>query len=621
VCGIFGGLALTRPLRDETVRALRSLAHRGPDGEGIADFGHAVFGHRRLSIIDLSHAADQPMRDVHEQVAIVFNGEIYNYRELRAECAAAGLPFASQSDTEVILGQYLLHGERAFDRLNGMFAFCLFDARSGDAYLVRDRFGIKPLYYAPAARGVLFSSELQPLLEVDGVDGTLDRAALQAYLQLDFVPSPYSIVRGVRKLDSGSFLRVTRDGVTTAQNFTQRKQPAARFDEGEALDELSRRIDAAVERHLIADVPVGVFLSGGIDSTIIAATAERLTGGRIATFSIGFDDPSFDESRWFAAVARELGVAPNVRTLTPEMLLALVPHVAATTGEPLADGSIFPTMLLSSFAREQVTVALSGDGADELFAGYPTYLAHRVTRVLPPPLVGLLHALRRPARKVLPVRFENLTREYQALKFLDGLTTDAIARHVRWMGTFTEEELPRLLVEYDADAQRELSRLLVAPSREVDANWLEPLLRNDQRFYLQDGVLVKTDRASMAASLEVRVPFLDRELVDFADSLPARAKLDGTRSKALLRTYVAQRFPASIARRPKKGFGAPLGKWFRAELRPLLEQLLAPSRLEQGGVFRPEFVRNLLNEHWCGARDNRKQIFNILAFTMWQERF
>ncbi len=620
MCGIFGGLALTQPFRAETARALSQLAHRGPDGEGIAALDHAVLGHRRLSIIDLSHAADQPLWDARHQVVIVFNGEIYNYRELRRECVAAGLELTSASDTEVIVNQYLLHGEKAFDRLNGMFAFCLYDTRSGTGYLVRDPFGIKPLYYAAAPVGVVFSSELQTILDSGCVDFEIDRAALQAYLQLDFVPTPLTMVRGVRKLEGGWFAKVSASGQIEQQRYFRRLVGRISPSE-EALLEFGRLIDAAVERHLISDVPIGVFLSGGIDSTIIAESARRVSADPVSTFSIAFDDASFDESRWFAAVARLLQLNQHTRELTSDAMVDLVPEIGERLGEPLADGSIYPTYLLSRFAREHVTVVLSGDGADELFSGYPTYLAHSVARRLPGLALRGLRNTVGAAHRLLPVRYENFSPEFKVKKFLGGLHPDLIKRHFRWMGTFEEEQLPDLLTHYDADAERAVDSLLLQPSIEADDGWLEQLLRTDQRFYLSDGVLVKVDRASMATSLEVRVPFLDCEVVAFADSLPPHAKLRGRTSKWFLREYVGRRLPREIASRPKKGFGAPIGKWFRGPLRPMLEKVLARNRVAAGGVLRPEFVHRLLEDHWSGRRDNRKQILNLLVFTLWCERF
>ncbi|HEU4523056.1 MAG TPA: asparagine synthase (glutamine-hydrolyzing), partial [Thermoanaerobaculia bacterium] len=505
----------------------------------------------------------------------------------------------------------------AFDRLNGMFAFALYDSRSGDAYLVRDPFGIKPLYYAATADGVLFSSELQTLLATDGVDDSIDATALQAYLKLDFVPGPLSIVRGVRKLEGGSFLRVGRDAQMEIERYFVRR-PA--IIDADAVAQLGHLLDAAVERHLIADVPVGVFLSGGIDSSLVAHAASRLREGNISTFSIGFQESSFDELRHVEAVARQLGLAPLTRTLSGESMLGLVRQIGRLMGEPLADGSIYPTYLLAQFAREHVTVALSGDGADELFAGYPTYFAHDVVRRMPGPIIALLRRAGGLAHRTVPVSLDNLSPDYKLKKFLDGMDPDLLRRHIRWMGTFAEEDLPSLLVHHEPDADRELSSLLAAAASDCDGDWLERLLRTDQRFYLQDGVLVKVDRASMVHSLEVRVPFLDRTVVAFADGLSGKLKLRGATSKVILRRLAEMRTPV-IAHRPKKGFGAPLGHWFRNELRPMLEDVLSPRAVGQRGIFEARFVARLLDDHWSGRRDNRKQIFNLLTFALWYDNF
>ncbi len=619
MCGIFGGVALRRPLHDECERAMRLLAHRGPDGSGSIVVGNAALAHTRLRVIDISEAADQPLWDARRQAVIVFNGEIYNYRELKAECLARGATFHTSSDTEVIVNAYLLFGAEAFARLNGMFAFCLYDTRTHDAFLVRDRWGIKPLYYAPAAGGVLFSSELRALTQTAGVDTTLDRDALQAYLQLDFVPAPLSIVTGVRKLEAGCFLRVSDNGVVERRSFVPARQLPRAGDVRTGTSSLQRVIDDAVGRQLVSDVPVGVFLSGGIDSTIIAESAARLTEGRIAAFSIAFDHPTFDESPYFAEVGRALGIEHHVRRFSSDDMVALVPEVAARMDEPLADGSIYPTTLLARFARERVTVALSGDGADELFGGYPTYLAHGIARRIPAFAMSLLRASGGIAHRILPARFDNLTRDYLLKKFLDGLHPNLVERHARWMGSFAPDELRQLLVSYEPEAQGRLVETLMEPARETGDGWLEQLLRTDQRFYLQDDILTKTDRASMSCSLEVRVPFLDPEVTAFADTLGSNEKVRGRRTKAILRDCVARRFPPSISKRAKKGFGAPLAHWFRGELKSMLQEVFSKERVAAAGIFKPEAVQRLLHEHWDGTRDHRKKIFNLLAFTLWQE--
>ena len=612
MCGIAGVLAA----RGDAMRIARAmhaeLAHRGPDAEGIEERAGSILCHRRLSIIDLSDAAAQPMTDVRGLAHLSYNGEIYNYRELRAECVRRGMEFRSASDTEVVLNLYLLDGEVAFARLNGMFAFALVDERSGDAWLVRDPMGIKPLYWSETPHGIVFASELRAILRSGAVPFEVDRAALQAYAQLDFVPGPMSMMRGVRKLPGGWALHVTRAGTVTERYV------------GSVVPEVVPRdfdsaIRGAVARQLIADVPVGVFLSGGIDSSIVARVATDLVG-RIGTFSIAFDDPTFDESRWFDMAARAIGSDHHTERLTSRAMLDLVPEVAETTSEPLADGSIFPTMLLSRFARRHVKVALSGDGADELFAGYPTHRmigAGQAYAVLPAPL---RRGIARAVHTVVPVSRGNLSLDFKLKKFLDGAARDPIVQNERWLGSFAEEELPEALVSFDPRAQEALLALWHEPSRGIGDS-LEAVLRTDRRFYLQDQVLVKVDRASMASSLEVRVPMLDLEMVRFADALPRAQKLHGGESKRVLREWARQHFPPELAARPKKGFGVPLARWFRGELRDLLCDTLAAELVARDGFFAPRAVQRLLENHERGRRDERKRLLNVLMFTLWYRRF
>ncbi len=622
MCGIYGGL-FTEPDAGPKIHTMGEfLRHRGPDDEGFEQVPGGFLGHTRLSIIDLSRAAAQPMWDVERRACITYNGEIYNYRELREECLRAGQTFATSSDTEVILNQFLLHGEAAFDRLNGIFAFCLHDARSGGFYLARDPLGVKPLYYADLPGGLLFASELKALAGSGLFEARIDPAALQAYLQLDFVPAPLSILEGVRKLREGFLLRASAAGDRRMRRFTSLPE-APRVDGGSLRDqarELDRLVRQAVRRQLVADVPVGVFLSGGVDSSFVAHVAGEVSGRKIATFSIGFEDPSFDESRYFSRVAEALGSEHHQQTLSPRSMLDLLPLASQVACEPLADGSIFPTFLLCRFARGHVKVALSGDGADELFGGYPTYLAARAT----PGWASLGpkwgRRLVRVAHAVLPVDYGNFSIDFKVKKFLEGLHPDPILRNERWLGSFLPEELPDLLQQFDPAHQERLEAMLHEPAEAAgEVSTLEKLLRTDQRFYLQDGVLVKVDRASMANSLEVRVPYLDPEIVAFARALPPERKLKGRGSKRILKRCAEGRVPEIVLARPKKGFGTPLGRWFRGELKEMVGDLLSKRRLLEQGFFRPEYVAGLLDEHWGSRRDHRKRLFNLVTFTMWHD--
>jgi asparagine synthase (glutamine-hydrolysing) len=624
MCGICGVLFPTADVHALVAGMASQLSHRGPDGEGVEVLPDGVLGHRRLAVIDLSPAAAQPMWDLARTVCVTFNGEIYNFRELRRECEQAGVRFSSASDTEVVACLYRLHGTAAFARLNGMFALCLYDAAERSFWLVRDPVGIKPLYWAQTPLGTVFASELKALLRTGAVGASVDPAALQAFLQLDYVPAPMSIVRGVHKLREGHLLRVVAGESPIPRRYYQSAVDAMRTNTSFTDDvaELGSTLRRAVERQLVADVPVGVFLSGGIDSSLVALAATEVASSRVSTFSIGFSDPSFDESRYFSAVASALGTDHHVETVGPRTLVDLVPQLPELTCEPLADGSIFPTALLARFTRKHVTVALSGDGADELFAGYPTYRASRLAELVRNPLARWHGPLTRALDALVPVSFANLSFEYRLKKLVAGFHTDPILRNARWLGTFMPEELPGLLEEYHDEHQFTLEALLHEPAKEVEERApLERLLRTDQRFYMQDQVLVKVDRASMLASLEVRPPFLDLEMVAFARSLPPDRKLAGGRTKAILKAWGRGRLPESVLRRPKKGFGTPLGRAFRHELRELLGDTLSNTRLRAQGFFRPEPVGRLLEDHWRGRRDNRKQLFNLLAFTLWWESY
>lgn len=613
MCGIAGVISDASVDEGRVEQLTQMLSHRGPDGDGIVSTSRGVLGHRRLAILDLTHSGAQPMWDSQKRCCITFNGEIYNWRELRAEAARRGASFQSDTDTEVILNLYALDGVRAFSRLQGMFAFCLYDAESGTAYLVRDRAGIKPLYVAPTAEALYFASELGPLIESGVVPFEVDNRSLQSFLRLDYVPTPWSLLSGVRKLNAGEVLECTRRG---ERSLLLEPLPVDRWsgDRTSALAEFERRIEFVVERQLVADVPVGVFLSGGLDSTIIARTAMKLRGS-VDTFSIGFAEASFDESEYARAVASQLGSRHHEHVVEAADLIDTVVSLPSIISEPVADGSILPTFALCAFARKHVTVALSGDGADELFGGYPLYripLAGRVFGALPGAAVRVLDA----AVTRLPVRYENLTTAYKAHRFLRGLSSNYVLRHHRWLGTFLPEQLPALMRQHETSYDTELDLLLTGAV--AGSNGVAALMRSDERFYLQDQVLVKTDRASMANSLEIRVPFLDEEMVAFAHALPTHLKVTLARSKVLLREFLMKEFPPQICKRAKKGFGAPLGKWFRGPLRELLHDTLG-SMVRNSGFFNTRYVERLLQEHEGGVADHRKELFNLLAFGLWYE--
>ena len=626
MCGIVGNV-LARADRTPDAAVLKRMndriTHRGPDDEGVFVQGPAGLAMRRLKIIDLA-TGHQPMTGEDGRVWTVFNGEIYNYRELREAHAARGHVFTTRSDTEVIVHGYEERGVASVGDLDGMFAVAIWDAPARTLLLARDRLGIKPLYYAVLPDQIVFASELKALLEHPAIERTLDLTALSRYLAHEYVPAPHSILRAVRKLPAGHWLTYTDGRVKLEPYWDVNFQRGAGIDEAEAVEALRAALDRSVKQHLVSDVPLGVFLSGGIDSSAVAAFAARHFPGRLKTFSIGFEDPSFDETAHARRVARVLDTDHQEEILDPRAALDLVTRLPELLDEPLGDASFLPTYLLSRFTRRSATVALSGDGGDELFAGYPTYQAHRLAGPLEliPPL--LRRRLLRPVVERLPVSLDNLSFDFKLKRFVAGLDFAPVDRHAAWLGSFTPAEQREL---FAADA---LARMEAPPSYAAfhemlshapSASGLERMLYLDLKGYLGEGVLTKVDRASMACSLEVRVPLLDHRVVELATSLPMHLKLRRVTTKYVLKRALAGVLPRDILERPKKGFGIPLGRWFRGELAPMLRDVCAPEVIRRAGLFRPEAVGRLLAEHAEGRHDHRKKLYTLLAFQLWASRY
>ena len=645
MCGIAGEIRFDRPPDADALRRMAgALAHRGPDAEGFFEEGPAALAHRRLSILDLT-GGGQPM--VRDGCALVFNGEAYRFAELHEELTRLGHPFSTRSDTEVVLRAYLQWGEAFIERVDGMFALALWDARAGKLLLARDRLGKKPLHYAllrggafagappdPAraeegVTGLVFASELKALAAHGGVPRDLDPEALVRYLAVEYVPAPRTIHRGIFKLPAGHLAVLDRRGGFRLRRYWDLPAPLPAREapsRPEAEAELLRRLDRAVARRLVADVPVGVFLSGGVDSTAVAALAARHQSP-LATFAIGFEEGSFDESPFARLAARHVGSQHREEILSGRACLDLVPEVVEILDEPFADPSILPTLLLSRFVRRHVTVALAGDGGDELFAGYDTFLAHGPAALaarLPRPALAAAEAL----ASRLPASSRNMSLDFRVKQFLRGLDAGPSLWHQAWIGSFVPAELARLL----APELRPLARPEVAwrevldeAARAQEAGVTPGSVDEALRFfltrYLADDILVKADRASMAASLEVRAPFLDTEVVELALRLPARYKLARGRTKVLLKSALRGLVPDAILHRPKKGFGIPVAAWIRGPLRPLFEDLFSPSSLQRSGVLDPPAARALLDRHLSGAVDLRKPLWTLASFLLWQRRW
>lgn len=627
MCGI-AGLALPDDALPEValVRAMADrLAHRGPDGHGVHAMPGCTFGHRRLSIVDLSPTGAQPMLAPDASAMLTFNGEIYDFAALRDELSALGYAFRGRSDTEVLLHALDAWGDGALERLHGMFAFGHWSDAGRTLTLARDRFGKKPLYYAPlgderGSGGVAFASELSALLVHPEVRARreVDPVAVAQYLVHEFVPQPRSILAQVRKLGPGERLRWnTHRGVAVDRWWAPHTGVRLRGDERELTRELSRRVERAVARRLVADVPVGVFLSGGIDSSFVAACAAA-AHPRVKTFAIGFDDPSFDESAHAELVARHLGTDHVTEVLSERALLDLVPPTLDSMDEPHADSSILPTTLLARLARRDVTVALGGDGGDEVLAGYPTFVADRVLSRLPTSAAAGrgLAALSR----LFPATDANFSTAFKLQQMAQGMRARGAERHARWLAPIDPDALPSLLGEAlrgGADRCLDAARAAGAgAATDFDAATAFYL-----QVYLSEGVLQKVDRATMRVSLEARAPLLDTEVVTFCLALPEHLRLRGPTTKYLLRKALGARVPRAILERPKKGFGAPVGRWLRGPLRELMQDTLSPARLRMTGWFEPAAVERAMREHLAGERDHRKLLYSLLVLEHWRRRW
>ena len=651
MCGLTGLWSVVgeqrAPLVGMARRMADALAHRGPDdqGEWVDQATGIALAHRRLSIVDLSAEGHQPMRSASGRFVIVFNGEIYNFRELRSalESDSAAPVWRGHSDTEVMLAAFERWGiEGALSRFVGMFAFALWDSHERILHLVRDRLGEKPLYYGFAAADFVFASELKALRAVRGFAPRVDRLALAAYVQLACVPAPLSIYEGICKLPPGCMLSLDMRRLTArvlpdprpywSLERAVERSVAERFTgtADEAADLLELRLREAVAGQMVADVPLGAFLSGGVDSSTVVALMQAQSTRPVRTFSIGFSEPDYDEARYAKRIATHLGTAHTELYVTPQETLAVVPRLPQMYDEPFGDSSQIPTFLVSQLARRHVTVSLSGDAGDELFGGYNRYrwgeAIRRCVGWLPPAgrstLSGAIQA-------VPPAAWDGVM---GALSFAlpqrmrPKAAGDKLHKLARLLSRDSEAELYEALVSHwSAD--------LVRGARQAPVSWTrcsvpdrlrtlpERMMYLDALGYLPDDILVKLDRASMAVSLESRVPLLDHRVVELAWRLPLDMKIRNGQSKWLLRRVLYRYVPRELIERPKMGFGIPLDSWLRGPLRDWAESLLDPARLVREGFFQPDPIRKRWTEHLSGARNWQHHIWGVLMFQAWLERW
>lgn len=629
MCGFGGKFYFDRERTVEEsilTRMTSVMAHRGPDGRGIYRDGPLGLCHRRLAIIDLA-SGNQPMETPDGRLRIAYNGEIYNYREIRRELQARGYQFRTQSDTEVVLNAYSAWGTRCLERFNGMFAFALWDQATQTLLLARDPLGIKPVYYYQGPDRIVFASEIRAVLQDSDVPRRLDLQGLSDYLSLGYVLAPKTLFRDIAKLLPGHFLTWTNgcgqvrpywDLAGLIRNGSS-MQLAGESSSG-LLDQLQEHLDRAVTAQLVSDVPVGAFLSGGIDSSTVVQKMMRRVGGPVRTFSVGFDEPTYNELPYAQEVAEFLGTEHKKLVVRPD-LNSLLPEIARLAGEPLGDSSLVPTYCVSRLAREEVKVVLSGDGGDEIFAGYDTYIADRLHRYYHRIPRWLRQWGVEPVMNGLPSTFRKVSFDYKAKQFVAAGDLDSQEAHYSWRELFSEAE-KREILHRDLFADLEDYRpfgVFQEYFREVEgADALAQMQYVDIKTWLADDILVKVDRASMAHGLETRVPLLDHELVQFAITLPSRFKIHGLEKKFLLKKAMASALPSRIVHRRKSGFNAPVGPWLCGPLRGFFQDVMLDGK---NGVLplNQSKLQTLLTEHLARRRDHGYRLWSLLMLGLWAD--
>lgn len=628
MCGICGYINLDgSPAADYgTLESMCSaIVHRGPDDRGMLIDGPVAIGMQRLAIIDIA-GGHQPIHNEDKAIWVVFNGEIYNFPELRREMERRGHRFYTKTDTEVLVHLYEEYGNDCINHLNAMAAMALWDRKRQRLLLARDRLGKKPLYYTITGSTLVFGSEIKSLFRYPGVSRKVNLVALSKYLAYDYVPSPLSIVDGVQKLKPGQRLDIENGRLKTESYWRLLFTPKQyqRTHEEDLSEEFLSRLRESVRRRLMSDVPLGVFLSGGLDSSTITALMSELSPGRVKSFSIGFMEKSFDESRYARMVADRLGTEHHEFVMREQEALDLIPILAQVMDEPLGDGSLVPTYWLSRHTRRHVTVALSGEGGDELFCGYPTYAAHRLADIYTLLPRSIMKRTIEPLLWRMPVSTANFSLDFKIKKFLSGLEYPPDIRHQVWMGTFGPEEQREL---FQPDIYRlikseelysEVPHAIESGMPETRVDMISCL---DTALYLPEDLLVKADRASMACSLELRAPLLDYMLAEFIAALPSDLKFRGFTTKYLYKKAVEKILPREIVHRKKKGFGLPIAKWIKKDMKDMFLETLASDKIRAEGFFRPEYVQTLLREHLNGAKDNRKQLWTLFMFELWLNEY
>ncbi|MGA8833154.1 MAG: asparagine synthase (glutamine-hydrolyzing) [Desulfomonilaceae bacterium] len=625
MCGICGTFSIgdLRPVSMGLLKDMnRTMVNRGPDDEGYYIDGPVGLAMRRLSIIDLE-GGRQPLSNEDSSIWIVFNGEIYNYQELRTDLVKRGHTFRTCSDTEAIVHLYEEYGHDCVTRLNGMFAFAIWDSRARQILVARDRMGIKPLFYCYDPKGnFFFASEIKALLKTS-VDRSPNFQAIYDYTSLMYTPTPETAFSAIKKLEPAKTLVCSLRGVTQRSYWDIPAPIAGEEDYSKTSfdEEIIDLIETAVRRQMISDVPIGALLSAGLDSTTISAIMARKLKAPLKTFTIGFPHESYDESSEARLVAQEIGTEHVEKIVDPSMA-GSIEDLLAFFDEPFADYSAIPTFIVSKMAAERVRVVLTGDGGDEVFAGYPTHFAFKVSRIFRLIPSWVRKNIVNRIILSLPSSFERISFEYKAKRFVTGADLPFEMAHYWWKVIFNEDDKRRLFTKDFLDQGfDDTFRIFDAHfSRVRKSHPLNQLLYVDAKTFLLDDNLTKVDRMTMANSLEARVPFLDHELVERVSVIPPGIKSKGFQTKSLLRSAVKLLLPSSIRKGKKRGFTPPLPFWIRNELRTFVSQVFSEERLIRSRIIDPKYCKTLLDEHLSGAKDNNRQIWTVLSLVLWLER-
>ena len=616
MCGIYGFSLKKFSKNPKSVlkKMSEKIYHRGPDQTGLYIDANIAMGIQRLSILDIKNGT-QPIYSNNKRYVIIHNGEVYNYLKLKNYLQKKGYQFETNTDTEVIVNLFQHKGKKCLNDLNGMFAFAIYDLKKKEIFIGRDRYGIKPIYFYYDVEQFIFASELKGILCHESVKPSISPDSIDLYLTMEYVPSPYTIFNDIYKLEKGHFLLYGNSKLKKEKwydiSFTPKLMYKKEIDYINKLDTLMKD---SVRFRTISDVSIGCFLSGGLDSSLITYYLSEISKEKVKTFSIGFEDYSFDETNYANIISKHFDTDHNAETFSESKMFELLPNVWKNMDEPFADPSLLPTFLLSHFTNQQVKVCLSGDGADEIFAGYPTYLAHKIASLIPKQLYSLISQ----TSSFLPVRHRNMSFDFKLRQFSRGLRYRNRERHQYWLGSFKNNEKQKNYLKYFKDSlsnENNLKQILKQNSNELK-DW-EINLEQDFNFYLTDDMLVKIDRTSMANSLEVRVPYLDHNIVEFMVKCPSKLKYHGITSKYLLKQLAKKYLPHEVVNRSKKGFGIPIAKWFCGSLKKPLREILRNPNSFVNTIFEKGYTNQLMENHFQKKQNNGKMLWTLFTLENW----